>query len=235
MTLNEIRRLCQIVNEHPSIEDLMLDSCKDTNVDGYEMLRMVMTAGRDKIKALNLCSNGISTDGDTFLSDFLRGDSALISLDITDNDFDDNDAIMIANALGHNTKLRVLDFWGNDVSKSGWIALRKAEFDDTSLNTAADSNHTCRISYPNPEDHDDDLQGLDTTEMNGNLNRMAPLFNPAYVRQKKIYSILSTRNRTCSNVEHFEDIPIELLPYMLCSVQRYVNYHIPDYTMPRPT
>ena len=80
MTLNEIRRLCQIVNEHPSIEDLMLDSCKDTNVDGYEMLQMVMTAGRDKIKALNLCSNGISTDGDTFLSDFLRGDSALISL-----------------------------------------------------------------------------------------------------------------------------------------------------------
>ena len=61
---------------------------------------------------------------------FLRGGSALISLDITDNDFDDNDAIMIANALGHNTKLRVLDFWGNDVSKSGWIALRKAEFDD---------------------------------------------------------------------------------------------------------
>ena len=55
-----------------------------------------------------------------------------------------------------------------------------------------------------------------------------PNIDPLYVRQKKIYSILSSRHRNRSNVEHFENVPVELLPAMLVSIQKYANYHVPD-------
>lgn len=48
------------------------------------------------------------------------------------------------------------------------------------------------------------------------------------MRQKKIYSVLSSRNRELSNVEHFENIHVKLLPNMLNSIQNYSNYHEDD-------
>ena len=242
MVLNDIQRLCHIVEGHPSIEVLVLNECMGDDIDGYGMLQMIMNAGREKLKGVYLScndiSNDISAEGGLFIPDFLERNSVLTHLGLSGNSLEDDDAITIATSLKHNTTLRFLDMRLNNLSNAGWKALRKAEFDDTSLNSAADSNHTCYICYPEEYDYDDDgdddlLEGLELTEMNGNAeveHSLKALFDPVFVRQKKIYSILSSRNRTCSNVEHFEDIPIELLPYMLCSVQRYANYHIPDNT-----
>ena len=89
------------------------------------------------------------------------------------------------------------------------------------MNSAADSNHTCSVRYPS---EDDEVQGLDTSEMNGNANSGC-CFAPKRVRRKKIFSILSSRNRDCSNVGHFDDVPVELLPKMLRSIQKYSVYH----------
>ena len=91
--------------------------------------------------------------------------------------------------------------------------LRKAEFDPTSLNSAAVSNHTCYIEG--------------ASEFN---NRR---FEPKALRQKKIYRVLSARNRECSNVQHFGDLPVEILPEMLASVEQYSDYHVGDKAPPR--
>ena len=99
------------------------------------------------------------------------------------------------------------------------MALRKVEFDDTSLNSASDSNHTCRMIYPSH-----------LLEWTREVKNCYPHIDAMYVRQKKIYSILSSRNRNCSNVDHFEDLPVELLPDMLVSIQKYADYHVPDHT-----
>ena len=236
--MHDIQRLCDIVAEHPSIEILMLEECQGESVDGYEMLQTIMSAGRDKLKTINLSKNDICTDGDTFLSDFIAKNHVLKSLDLSGNQLGDNCAMAIASSLKHNKTLRSLNIRLNNLSNAGWKALRKAEFDDTSLNSAADSNHTCYICYPEEYDYDDDgdddlLEGLELTEMNGNAevehSLEAPFFT-GFVRQKKIYSILSSWNRTCSNVDHFEDIPVEFLPSMLESIQQYANYHVPDRT-----
>lgn len=45
------------------------------------------------------------------------------------------------------------------------------------------------------------------------------------MRQKKIYSVLSSRNRDNSNVGHFDDVTVKLLPNMMHSIQKYSNYH----------
>ena len=213
--MKDIKQLCRIIKEHPSIKYLTVRGCE--GIDGYEMLQRIMVAGKDKLLGVELSSDDIRTRGGTFISDFLASNPILNDLDISCNLLDDNDAIAIANALKHNTKLHVLDIRYNEaMTKVGWEALQEAEFDDTSLNSAADSNHICRMGYPHH------LQGLRTSGIN-----CYPCIDPLYVRQKKIYSILSSRHRNASNVEHFENVPVELLPAMLVSIQKYANYHVP--------
>lgn len=87
----------------------------------------------------------------------------------------------------------------------------KAEFDPTSLNTAADSNHTFYI--------------VGKASFNVNpLNKLSASIDPKKVRQQKIYHVLSSRNKECSNVQHLDDVPIEFLPDMLGSIQQYSDY-----------
>ena len=201
---------------------LALQDCRGEGIDGHEMLQFIINAGKNKVKSLNLCENDISTGGDTFISEFLSSNHMLAALELNGNQLDDNDAIAIANALEHNTNLRVLDVRNNNLTRTGWAALRKAEFDDTSLNSAADSNHTCLIDYPTGVDA---IQGLDTSEMNGRHDSEND-FDERKVREKKVYSVLSSRNRNCSNVGHFDDVPVELLPDMLRSIQKYSKYNV---------
>ena len=89
--------------------------------------------------------------------------------------------------------------------------MSKADFDDTSLNSAAGSNHTVVIARR----HAAYYRGL-------NLRSR----NPSLIRSKKIYSILSMRNRECSNAQHLDDVPFELLPEMVASIQDHSTYHV---------
>jgi len=227
--MENVRRLCKIIKLHPSIESLELLMCVNEEINGYEILQLIMTAGKDNFKSINLSGNRITTAGGSYISDFLLNNSILKHLSLSENGLDDNDAKAFAAALKHNTTLRTLDLSHsritgaplnrfNRISEEGWAALGKAIFDDTSLNSAADSNHSCCIYQ--------ERDGLDRFEINGKPYGENPLPNPVYVRQKKIYSILSSRNRDCSNVDHFdEDMSVELLPDMLTSIQRCSNYH----------
>jgi len=225
--MDDIDKLCQIVETHPSIENIQLPGCKGEDINGYEMLTRIVTAGKNKLKLINLAGNNILTEGgtSTYISDFLATNPIIHTLLLEKNQLNDHDAIGIASALENNTNLRFLDLTNNNITKIGWKALRKAELDDTSLNAAAaDSNHTCVIRYP-PEGSDA-IEGRNIREMNGDGN-CGTTFSAKHVRQKKIYSVLSSRNRDCSNVKHFEDIPVEILPDMLDSVQSYSNYYVP--------
>ena len=220
--MKDIERLCDVIEAHPSIENLALGNCIRDDIDGYEMLKIIMNAGKSRLVVIGLCNNNISTGGDTFISDFLATNPILETLDLSwKNQLNDQDAISIAKALKQNTKLDFLDLTTNRITKTGWKALRKAEFDDSSLNAAADSNHTCAIKYP--PDGSKAIERVDTSEMNGNRS-CETIFGSKFVRQKKIYSVLSLRNRDFSNVKHFEDVPVETLPYMLQSIQEYSNY-----------
>jgi len=208
--MEDIKRLCKIVKEHPTITELSLCECSIS----LEMVKAIIKSGRKKLRAIDLGGNSISTGGDdTFISDFLANNKILRSLFIHDNQFNDDDALLIAGAMKYNTSLRVLDIGGNNVANIGWEALGKAVFDKTSLNSASDSNHTCTIG------------GNDLGSVNGNVKNQE-VFYPVNIRQKKVYSILSARNRTLSNVDHFDDdMPVELLPNILTTIERYAKYH----------
>ena len=81
MSMQDITRLCNIVKEHPSINILGLGNCLEAEVNGYEVLQKVMTAGVKKLRDINFCGNLIRTGGDTFISDCIRNnDSRLDTL-----------------------------------------------------------------------------------------------------------------------------------------------------------
>jgi len=210
----DIERLSEIVKNHPSLRCLP----RTTENENFEM---IMNAGKNKLEAINLSFNRISTEGGTCISNCLTQNPVLVSLYLEGNELDDRAAILIAESLKHNISLRFLHLTENNITQTGWKALRKAEFDDTSLNTAFNSNHTCNINYPLDRDV---REGLDVSEMNGDI-LCTEAFDSRSVRRKKIYSILSTRNRDCSNVGNFDDdMPVELLPHMLHSIHRFSNY-----------
>ena len=181
--MDDTNKLCKIVKNHPSIKILALGNCKGMDVSGYEMLKTLMDAGKNKLSHIDLSNNDISTRGDTFISDFLAKSTILESLTLKGNQLDDQDAFKIVGALKNNENLRFLRLTDNSITKTGWTALRKAEFDDTNLNTAADSNHTCNIKYPS--DGSDVIEGVDISEMNGDRN-CENAFHPRFVRQKKV-------------------------------------------------
>lgn len=221
---NDFDRLCKIIECHPAIDMIGLAGCRGDLV-GYDMLQSILTAGVSKLKYINLSSNDISTKGGVFLSDFLANNPILGRLNVQHNKLDDNDAMMLASALSKNTNMRDLELTGNLLTDAGWALLLKAIFDNTSLNSASDSNHICRIDYPEYEAEIDGF--LFDNRMNGAIDSGND-FSAAPARQKKIYSILSFRNSKGSNVQHFDDVPVEFLPDMLGSIQQYSKYHLED-------
>ena len=127
--------------------------------------------------------------------------------------------ILVARNLKHNTELRSLKIRNNYLTNIGWEALSKTVFDKISLNSAADSNHTCHIDFPSNHKYDH-VREINSEESSEHYLR------PKYVRQKKIYLILSQRNKNSSNVDHFDDdMPVELLPGVLLTIQKFANYH----------
>ena len=208
------------MKDHSSINKIDLRGICGEEIDGYGMLCSIMAAGANKLKSIDLSRNDIRTEGSTFIADFLATNPILEKLVLWGNKLDDNDANSIANALKHNTNLRILDIYpSGDITDAGWDLFLKAEFDSTSLNSAAESNHTFYI------DRISKFNGDSETEDN---------FGQAAVQQKKIYHILSARqDRQCSNIQHFDDVPIEFLPDMLSSIQQYsgtilVKMHRPN-------
>ncbi|KAK1739025.1 hypothetical protein QTG54_010341 [Skeletonema marinoi] len=208
MDRDDITTLCSAIHHHPSLVDVSITGCFSSRL-GNEMLRSLLRTDELKLEKLSMPENallGIGTDINvcTQLADFLSTNPRLKELDLQNNGLDGSDAVMIANALRSNTTLRKLYISANDVRAVGDEALRRALCDEASLNSVADSNHSCCIETDNFSGNNDEDREIN--------------------RAEKIYGLLSSRNKTMSNVQDFGDIDVKLLPNILESVQKYSNY-----------
>ena len=203
---------------HRSVVELCLNNCLGNGL-GDEMMTSLLSINGLKVERLVLSSNDITSSVITELSAFLATDPPLRYLDLDDNNLNDNDAEMLANVLRSNTTLRRLDLYENSITDAGGESFRLVLHDGSSLNSVASSNHSCCVCgdvvdsvnmYRSwPEIRSWDMNGLrNETELN---------------RARKIYGLLSYRNIAMSNVQHFDDIDVNLLPNMVASVQKYAN------------
>ena len=118
-------------------------------------------------------------------------------------------------ALKQNTTLRELDLETDDDNTIDWDILDSAVFNPTSLNGTYDSNHYCKITV-----HERDM-----TSIMGNFNTYD---DPILNRRKKLYNILSTRNRQRRNAAYFEseNIGIKHIPQILSLLKPFSEHYL---------
>ena len=210
--------LCNAIMRHHALSTIYLDGCWEermfipSQLIRSNRLVEISMRGNDLIfvsseerqdftdalvsnKTLEKLALGIrlNDEGLRCFATILQGNSTLKCLRLEgDHHFTNDASANFGSALRTNTTLQVL---------SGINGCHDALFDDTDLNSAADSNHTCYASFVNwlkSYNHVDD-----------------PIGN----RQRKIYSILARRHKQMCNVQYFDDIDINLLPDILAAVQ----------------
>jgi len=176
--------LCSLL----SIRRIHLQNSCGENVNGYDILRSLVSSNA-QLKDIDLSSNNIWTMGGTHLSDYLATNPPLEELSLEDNHFDDNDVTLIAQALKQNTNLKSLSLKRNAITDMGRNELHNTLFDASTLNSVADSNHTCLISGV----------GFGIYDVTTNL-----AFNSKDSREAKIYSLLSSRHKEETNCYHLD-------------------------------
>ena len=203
------------INGHPSLETIRLKSCTRDSVNSHDILRALFSCNNiNTCTVLDLSGNDIETMGHTHLPDFLATNPPLRELDLAENQFNDDDVVLIASALKQNTNLRLLSLDSNNIHASGRNALGSVTFDCLDLNTAANSNHTCSIV------------GVDIhSGFYAEDNPCNGSEDPSINRAGKLYSILSARNRDGTNVDHlnseFGGDYSKFVPLVLDSVDCY--------------
>lgn len=161
---------------------------------------------------IDLSENAITTNGDSFLSNFLETNTTLHLLKLGYNNLNNHDAISIARALVTNRTLILLNLSGNNITQDGKNALLETVFNTSSLNAASDSNQTCLVLC--------DSNWM--RQFNHSSNKLSH-------RRQKLYHILSKRNRESSNVEQLdENLSREHIPTLLESIQEYSNFIVDD-------
>ena len=208
-----IHRICSSARNYPFLE-LSLGNCFRGTL-GDEMLTSLLRWSRHlKLEKLSLCRNGITSRGIRLLSDFLATNPPLKKLDLEGNLLTNHDAALFANALRSNTSLRCLDLSDNrGITDEGGEAFRLVVNDDSTLNSVADSNHSCSVYLSV-----NNFWNLNWYESGNELAK-----DLEKNRALKICMLLSSRNRSMSNVQHFGGMDIKMLPNMIEAVQRYAN------------
>ncbi|EJK62877.1 hypothetical protein THAOC_16494, partial [Thalassiosira oceanica] len=121
--------------------------------------RLFGGVGTSKLDTIHLNHNGIETNGDRCISDFLAANPPLRILSLIGNELNDDDALRIGLALQSNTNLRFLDLNNNKLTKRGklfmyhqsilglstsYLSTLKSTV-EANLNTVSGANHTCKI------------------------------------------------------------------------------------------
>jgi len=214
--------LWETVNNHPSITTLDLTNCFNpyllSSIGSSSSLLGDALSRLGKLTNLDLSENGISGEKAIFVANFVGTNPSMLELNLTSNKINDDDAAKIAEGLAKNNTLRLLSMYRNhSMARNGAKTLFRAFFgDETSLNSVAASNHTCRI--------ESDWRPLTVY----NRRTTAPKVN----RRQKLYHTLDRHYRKSSGgvLELIDNelpnddkmnLACKLMPIILGSVQLY--------------
>ncbi|EJK72351.1 hypothetical protein THAOC_06128 [Thalassiosira oceanica] len=207
--------IIESIIDNRSVKNVDLENCfSHDGVNGCRALTSLMTSGRP-FEWLEFSGNCLSGIDDVAAA--LASNLQLEALRICDNELNDRDAELIAQALKQNTNLHTLYLNHNRITPTGFDTIRSTIYDPSSLNAIEYCNHTCHID-----------------RVEGNINSMSPQQR----RNKKLYKLLSTRHLDGSNARHLnaelgeEKYTIKLVPMVLHCIKRYSSDRTADLPMP---
>jgi hypothetical protein len=135
--MESARCLSRSLKSHNRIIDLHLTHCDLGS--SPEILSVIL---QSDVKYINLEHNNIDSLGAVTIAEYLESDPPIYQIDLDYNRLNDNDAILISQALKRNTNLTYLYLVGNKFTSIGVKALLSCIFDNSSLNAISESNHT---------------------------------------------------------------------------------------------
>jgi hypothetical protein len=135
--MESARCLSRSLKSHARIHELHLAHC-----DLGSSLEILSVILQSDVKYINLEHNNIDSLGAVTIAEYLESDPPICQIDLDNNRLNDNDAILISQALKRNTNLRYLNLVGNKFTPIGVKALLSCIFDNSSLNAISESNHT---------------------------------------------------------------------------------------------
>ncbi|EJK48487.1 hypothetical protein THAOC_32710 [Thalassiosira oceanica] len=204
-----------IVNR--AIKDIRMENCfNQDGVNGCRALTSLMTSGRP-FQELDFSDNGLLGVDDAAAA--LATNPQLEKLFMNENQLNDRDAELIAEALKRNTILQELTLDDNSITSTGFQKLRTAIYDPSSLNAVESCNHTCYVDHMDVEGND---YGM----------------TPRQRRNQKLYKLLSTRHLDGSNARHLngelgeDKYTIKLVPKVLHCIKLYSSDKATDSSSP---
>ena len=219
-------KLIDTILEHPTISNVGFIGTLNGGVIPYTPVQHLFgRLGADSLLNVNLSGNGIKTNGDRCIPDFLSANPPLEWLNLQGNKFTDDDALHIAQALQSNTNLRLLNLAGNLLTNTGKLSLYKkailglgpSEFSglmsvtEADLNIVSGANHTCQID------------GICRPKMFMNRSNQSAKLN----RAQKLFLLLRKRRREGCSItlleSEFSEEGMRLVPHVLACVNAYAK------------
>ena len=228
-------KLVDVVLKHPTINEVSFaGSFRDVITTYLPVKRLFCGLGTDTLLEVYLGDNGIETNGDRCIPDFLSTNPPLERLFLNDNQLTDDDALQIAVALQSNTNLRSLDLNDNALTEDGKdvtyhqaiFGISPSDLSKANLNTVSGANHTCQVDG-----------------VVGNFSLMPgseTLMNRSYGaikwnRRRKLLWLIEHRHligRNTTQIEtEFSEDGLGLVPHVLACINTYtVGFESADVT-----
>ena len=171
---------------------------------------------------LNLAWNRIPSVSAKELASALKHNTNLEHLDLKGNTITDKAVSDLVDGLKNNTTLLTLDLCFNNIKvETGRKQLiRGALCDTASLQTIANSNHTCKVllvedgkKYRNDITHEYELKNINTLDESEGMK----------IRYKVVLSMFKL-NQDLFHPRSFDDIPLELMPRLLELCQQELGF-----------
>ena len=228
--IDDANLLLECIKQHPSINTIKFEDCFGENLNGYDFLCSLINGGKH-FDSITLVDNNVSTMGNTHLPDYIATNPRLQTLHLENAGLNDNDATLIATALGGNNNLRELYLLKNvGITDIGTKVLRRSIFNSTSLNSVVDSNHSCEVKTTG---------GVYTLQNYSSAESLAT--DQRNNMRKKIYRMFSLRHKRGDNVKRLDaelgDDSLILVPHVLDCLYRCSENRIkfpPPSADPRP-
>jgi hypothetical protein len=134
--IESARCLSRSLRSHYWINELVITFCDLGS--SPEILLVIL---QSDVRRINLSNNNIDSLGAVTIAEYLQVDPPIEELSLQFNCLDDDDAILISQALKRNTNLHGIYFLVNNLTSIGVKALLTCVFDSSSLNAISESNH----------------------------------------------------------------------------------------------
>jgi hypothetical protein len=135
--MDSARCLSRVLKSHNRIFQLHLPHCDLGS--SPEILLIIL---QSDVKNIFLDNNNIDSLGAIKIAEYLGINPPIRSMNLGCNRLNDDDAILILQALKRNTNLQVINILKNNLTSIGVKALLTCVFDSSSLNAISESNHT---------------------------------------------------------------------------------------------